>query len=91
LLTGEKHEVIVVDEGSGDETVDRADSPVRDGSPLVLVRNEANVGKGCAVRRGMLSGQATYVFCMGTDLCYPAQKLEKMLWEFTHWYGLAIA
>lgn len=87
---GEAHEVIVVDDGSGDKTADKVDSLVRDGSPIVLLRNEANMGKGYAVRRGMLYAQGRYVFFMDADSSYPVQELDKLLWELTHGYALAI-
>src|SRR4030042_6847062 len=87
---GEAHEVIVVYDGSADRTVDKVDSLVRDGSPIVLLANEANMGKGYAVRRGMLNAQGRYVFFMDADFSYPVQELEKMLLELTHGYDLAI-
>ncbi|MGB9301536.1 MAG: glycosyltransferase, partial [Anaerolineae bacterium] len=77
----EAHEVIVVDDGSGDKTLNKVDSLVRDGSPIVLLRNEANMGKGYAVRRGVLDAQGRYVFFMDADFSYPVQELDKMLWE----------
>jgi dolichyl-phosphate beta-glucosyltransferase len=88
--SGETFEVIVVDDGSRDSTADKVDSLVRLGSPIVLLRNEANRGKGYAVRRGMLNARGRYLFFMDADFSYPVQELDKMLRELRHGYDLAI-
>jgi dolichyl-phosphate beta-glucosyltransferase len=51
--TGRPYEVLVVDNGSTDATVETV-APLLDGERIRLVVNEGNRGKGYSVRRGML-------------------------------------
>ena len=50
---GRPYEVIVVDNGSGDRTIEVVE-PLFDGRRVRLIRNDVNRGKGFSVRRGML-------------------------------------
>lgn len=84
------HEIIVVDDGSKDGTLDRVHSLVTVGAPVVLLRNAANVGKGYAVRRGMLRAQGRYAFFMDADASYPAEELDDMIVELDNGYDLVI-
>lgn len=88
--TGVVHEVIVVDDGSDDQTVEKVNSFVKDALPIVLLKNQENVGKGYAVRRGILNARGRYVFFMDADFSYPVQELDKMLQELENGYDLAI-
>ena len=70
-------EVIVVDDGSRDQT-----SSIASGMPfpeLRLIRNETNSGKGHAVRMGVLAATGRYVLFSDADLSAPIEELEKLL------------
>ncbi len=70
-------EVIVVDDGSGDDTslmVNRMKFP-----GLRLIRNETNHGKGFAVKAGVLSAKGNYVLFTDADLSAPIDELAKLL------------
>lgn len=84
------HEVIVVDDGSEDNTVEEVDSLIRDRSPVMLLKNAVNRGKGSAVRRGVLNSQGRYVFFMDADFSYPVQEIDKMLVELENGYDVVI-
>jgi dolichyl-phosphate beta-glucosyltransferase len=73
----ESYEVVVVDDGSSDNTV----GCVRDfGSRRVtLLRNDANRGKGYSVRRGMLSAHGAYRLMCDADLSTPIEEAELLL------------
>jgi glycosyltransferase involved in cell wall biosynthesis len=70
-------EVLIVDDGSSDET-----SPIVKGvgfSRLRLIRNETNHGKGFAVRMGTLAATGEYVLLSDADLSAPIEEMEKLL------------
>jgi glycosyltransferase involved in cell wall biosynthesis len=70
-------EVIVVDDGSHDETgavVTRMAFP-----GLRLIRYEPNQGKGFAVKTGVLDAAGEYVLFTDADLSAPIEQLEKLL------------
>jgi glycosyltransferase involved in cell wall biosynthesis len=70
-------EVLVVDDGSRDETaaiVGRLAFP-----GLRVIRNETNHGKGFAVKTGTLAAAGEYVLFSDADLSAPIDELEKLL------------
>lgn len=67
-------EVILVDDGSDDETSDIAGS-----FPLRIIANEVNRGKGFSVRRGVLEAKGTWVLVTDADLSAPIEELDHML------------
>jgi dolichyl-phosphate beta-glucosyltransferase len=74
-------EVIVVDDGSRDRTVDVVASfQVR--HPVRLLRNEVNRGKGYSVRRGVMNARGRYILFSDADLSTPIEELEKFWPEF---------
>lgn len=58
------HEIIVVDDGSTDRTAGEA---LKHDSPVKLLQNEGNRGKGYSVRRGMLEATRKWVVFMDVD------------------------
>ncbi len=68
-------EVLVVDDGSTDDTVRLAESR---GAPVRVLRVEANRGKGHAVRRGMLEAQHELVLFTDADLSTPIEELQRL-------------
>lgn len=74
-------EVIVVDDGSTDDTVQAIHTFIRQysgQSPVRLIENEHR-GKGYTVRTGMLAGQGAYVLFTDADLATPISELGKMI------------
>jgi dolichyl-phosphate beta-glucosyltransferase len=65
---GESFEIIVVNDGSSDETGSVVESIIRDGIPVNLIRHDKNLGKGAAVRTGVLASQGDWVLVMDSDL-----------------------
>lgn len=76
---GYSYELIVVDDGSKDETF-KVISRVaeRDGHIRVL-RNKNNYGKGYAVRKGMLNAKGSYILFTDADLSTPIAELDEFL------------
>lgn len=72
---GEEYEVIVVDDGSEDDTVARTRA-VADGWPQLSVRGlERNEGKGAVVRVGMLAACGEHRLFSDADLSTPIEEL----------------
>jgi glycosyltransferase involved in cell wall biosynthesis len=74
-------EVIVVDDGSTDATVDvaRAFAAEHDGGlPLTVIESEHR-GKGYAVRTGLLAGKGKYVLFTDADLSTPIYEVGKVI------------
>jgi dolichyl-phosphate beta-glucosyltransferase len=71
-------EIIVVNDGSRDNTADIVRSfAVRDGA-LRLVENPGNRGKGYSVRNGMLNARGTIVLFSDADLSSPIEEAPKL-------------
>jgi glycosyltransferase involved in cell wall biosynthesis len=72
-------EVIVVNDGSRDNTADLVRSFAAQDSMLRLVENPGNHGKGYSVRNGMLSALGEVVVFSDADLSSPIEELPKLL------------
>lgn len=88
--TGHEFELIVVDDGSTDDTA----AIVRDLSltePRIrLIANKVNMGKGYSVRRGILEAAGDIVLFSDADLSTPIEEYGKML-EYLSEYDLVMA
>ena len=70
-------EVVVVDDGSPDQTSEVAKRILADHRHTVL-RNEPNAGKGASIRRGMLASRGQFVLFSDADLSTPIEDLERL-------------
>jgi glycosyltransferase involved in cell wall biosynthesis len=79
--TREPSEVIVVDDGSTDETAEIARQELQDSGVVStrVVRYEDNRGKGHAVRLGLLEAQANIALFTDADLSTPITETPKLV------------
>jgi dolichyl-phosphate beta-glucosyltransferase len=84
-------EVIVVDDGSRDATVQVVKERAARWPQLRLVAAERNGGKGAAVRLGMAAAAGRYRIFSDADLSVPIADLEKLLRPLRAGAGVAIA
>ncbi len=79
-------EVVVVDDGSDDDTVDRAKAA---GADQVL-SHTPNRGKGAAVREGVLAARGRTVAFTDADLSYPPEQLVRFLERIEEGWDVAV-
>lgn len=77
----DRHEIIVITDGSPDGTADVIDALVKSRSdiPLTHIRFEENRGKGAAVKAGVLASHFETVLFMDADLTIPIEELDEFM------------
>lgn len=83
-------EVIIVDDGSRDRTAGVVQEIGRESSSLRILCNDNNLGKGGAVRAGMLEGKGRFLFFSDADLSVPIEILPDFLAELENHCDVAI-
>jgi len=72
-------EILVVDDGSTDDTARIAEKWARDEPSIRLISNGKNRGKGYSVRHGMLEARGRVAIFTDADLSSPIGESEKLL------------
>lgn len=88
--TGETFEIILVDDGSKDDTRSIAESLAKDIPELRVISNAQNHGKGYVVRQGMLAAEGEYRLFCDTDLAVPVHQLDMLVAEMEKGHDVAI-
>jgi glycosyltransferase involved in cell wall biosynthesis len=70
----QSYEVLVVDDGSNDDTADVAER-----YPVRLIKHKSNRGKGVAIRTGIAEAQGENVVIMDADATYPVPAIKEMV------------
>lgn len=83
-------EVLVVNDGSRDNTVDVVRHYAKDNPCLHLIENPGNRGKGFSVRNGMLRAQGKILLFSDADLSSPIQEADKLFDAIEHGADIAI-
>lgn len=73
---GLSYELLVVDDGSRDRTVEVAEG--FSGRGVRVIRHERNRGKGAAIRTGVLASRGAEVLLSDADASTPIEELEKL-------------
>lgn len=83
------YEVIIVDDGSKDGTVEFLENFIKESKHFRLIKNP-HLGKAGAVTAGMLSAKGEYVLFTDMDQATPIEELEKVLPYFQKDYDVVI-
>ena len=83
-------EIIVVDDGSNDKTLDLLREYSQKISNLVILRNESNQGKGYSIKKGILKSKGDIVLFTDADFSTPIEEVDKLLNWLDNGYQIAI-
>lgn len=75
------YEILIVDDGSRDQTVDVIRERFGSKDGFTIYQQPRNMGKGGAVKQGMLQARGDYVFFSDADLSVPIDTLSVFLAE----------
>lgn len=84
-------EVVIVDDGSQDRTIEVVNQCHNSDSVLRIERQPRNLGKGEAIRRGMLLSNGRYLFFSDADLSVPIETISLFLSKLEAGFDIAIA
>jgi dolichyl-phosphate beta-glucosyltransferase len=85
-----KFEILVVDDGSQDKTTEIVQQYSL-GQPRVrLLAQPSNLGKGCAIQRGVLESKGKYIIFVDADLPYNLDAIDSILAALSGDHDLAI-
>lgn len=88
---GEEYEVIVVDDGSADQTVAFVEEVAASWPQMSVIALGHNLGKGAAVRAGMLAARGAHRLFSDADLSTPIDELPRLRARLTDDCQVAIA
>lgn len=84
------YEIIVVDDGSNDNTSLVVEDFIKKDKNVFLLKNGNNKGKGYAVKKGILNSRGQYIFFTDATLFYHIKEIDKLL-KMLEKYEIAIA
>lgn len=71
-------EIIVVDDGSRDQTAELVQTYARENPSVRLLSNPGNRGKGYSVRNGILHANGEFILFTDADLSSPIEEAPKL-------------
>tara|TARA_Y100000294_G_scaffold89767_1_gene83711 strand:- start:4081 stop:4815 length:735 start_codon:yes stop_codon:yes gene_type:complete len=83
-------EIIVVDDGSSDNTLNLLTKYSNNIPNFLVLKNELNCGKGFSIKRGILKSRGDIVLFTDADLSTPIEEMEKLLNWLDKGYQIAI-
>jgi dolichyl-phosphate beta-glucosyltransferase len=87
----EPYEMIVVDDGSQDDTVACIQEwQKKSGASLHLLSNPKNMGKGFSIRRGVMESRGRYVIFIDADLPYELDAIDDFLNALKKGFDLSV-
>ncbi len=84
-------EIIVSDDGSTDATVEYVSVLQKSYPALRLLKSTMNMGKGAAVKRGVLASRGAYILFADADGATPIQEVDRLVEALKQGWEIAIA
>lgn len=88
--TGRSWEIVVVDDGSTDGTLDAARKWAAGREAIRIVTYVPNMGKGYAVRQGVFASRGDYIAFSDVDLSAPIEEMARLFEAIDKGYDIAI-
>lgn len=85
ILTGMKHEILVIDDGSDDTTGDVADK-----AGAKVIRHPHNIGYGRSLKDGIRVAQYDIIVISDADGSYPAEHIPALLDRFRQGFNMVV-
>ena len=85
-----RFEIIVVDDGSCDETSSKVKSIAKKLNSVKLVSYKENKGKGEAISQGVLVAKGEFILFSYADLSTPSSEIEKFMPYLANGYDIVI-
>ena len=91
-LKGVSWECVIADDGSTDRTREfvLAEMASQEGESFLIESSPKNLGKGAAVRRGVLAAHGDFILVTDVDLSSPIKESDKLLAALDDGYDIAI-
>jgi dolichyl-phosphate beta-glucosyltransferase len=83
-------EIIVVDDGSKDKTLNLLSEYSQNIPNLIVLKNESNQGKGFSVKKGVLNSKGDIILFTDADLSTPIGELDKLIYWLDEGYPISI-
>lgn len=83
-------EVIIVDDGSRDRTIEIVRKIAQGKDRVYILKNGRNLGKGAAIKSGILQAKGKYLFFTDADLSVPIETISPFLTKLEEGFDLAI-
>jgi dolichyl-phosphate beta-glucosyltransferase len=77
------YEIIVVDDGSKDKTIEKVNSI--NSTNVRLIKNPKNMGKGYAVKTGVMNSKKEWILFSDADLSTPIEMLDRFVQYMDHY------
>jgi dolichyl-phosphate beta-glucosyltransferase len=87
---GPSYEIIVVDDGSTDDTEKVVRKAAEKHPAIILLQNVMNKGKGYSVKRGVLASRGRFVLMSDADLSTPIEEIGRLYKALKEGYDVAI-